>query len=63
MPSLWWAAAAIPLIGVLNLSVSFYLAFRLALRAHSVTRWNRGRIRRALMDRWRRRAASFLLPV
>ncbi|RYY83639.1 MAG: recombinase, partial [Comamonadaceae bacterium] len=36
-PALWWAAAAIPLIGALNVSVSFYFAFRLALRAHSVS--------------------------
>lgn len=63
LPQLWWCAAAIPLIGLLNLGVSFYLAFRLALRAHSVSPLNRARIRAALIDRWRRRAASFLLPV
>ncbi|RYF43800.1 MAG: recombinase [Comamonadaceae bacterium] len=63
MPTLWWCVAAIPLIGVLNLSVSFYFAFRLALRAHSVTGVNRARIRSALLARWRRRALSFLLPV
>ena len=62
-PALWWCAAAIPLIGMLNLGVSFYLAFRLALRAHSVNRSMRGRIRSALIERWRHRASSFLLPV
>jgi site-specific recombinase len=63
MPAVWWCVAAIPLIGMLNLGVSFYFAFRLALRAHSVSRVNRARIRAALLDRWRRRAASFFLPV
>ena len=63
MPALWWCAAAIPLIGTLNLGVSFYLAFRLALRARSVTRVDRARIRQAVLARLRRRPASFLLPV
>ena len=35
--------AAIPLIGALNLSVSFYLAFRLALQAHNVSNVDRAR--------------------
>lgn len=63
LPQLWWCAAAIPLIGTLNLVVSFYLAFRLALRAHSVSGVDRARIRSAILARWRHRAASFLLPV
>lgn len=63
LPALWWCAAAIPLIGTLNLVVSFYLAFRLALRAHNVSGVDRARIRGAVLARWRRRAASFLLPV
>ena len=63
MPQFWWCVAAIPLIGVLNLSVSFYCAFRLALRAHSVDRTDRRRIRSALWARWRRRPASFLIPI
>jgi site-specific recombinase len=63
MPQLWWCVAAIPLIGMLNLGVSFYFAFRLALRAHSVGRPDRLRIRRSIRARWRRRPASFLLPV
>ena len=62
MPQLWWCIAAIPLIGLLNLSVSFYFAFRLALRAHSVIGAERLRIRRAVLSRLRRRPASFLLP-
>jgi site-specific recombinase len=43
--------------------VSFYFAFRLALRAHSVVGADRRRIRRSLRARWRRRPASFFLPV
>ena len=62
MSALWWCVAAIPLIGMLNLGVSFYFAFRLALRAHSVGRTDRLRIRRAIVARLRRRPASFLVP-
>ncbi|MDB5944074.1 MAG: putative rane protein [Ramlibacter sp.] len=62
MPELWWCVAAIPLIGMLNLGVSFYFAFRLALRAHSVVGADRRRIRQAIWARLRSRPASFLLP-
>lgn len=62
MSELWWCVAAIPLIGMLNLGVSFYFAFRLALRAHSVGGVDRLRIRQALRARWRWRPASFFLP-
>ncbi len=60
--ALWWAVAAIPVIGALNVSVSFYCAFRLALRAHSVSGTDRQRIRTAIRARWRSRALSFFLP-
>ena len=63
MSELWWCVAAIPLIGMVNLSVSFYFAFRLALRAHSVGGVDRSRIRRSIRTRWRRRPFSFILPV
>lgn len=62
MPQLWWCVAAIPLVGMLNLGVSFYFAFRMALRAHSVGPADRLRIRQAILRRLRRRPASFLLP-
>ncbi|TPG23092.1 site-specific recombinase [Variovorax guangxiensis] len=62
MPALWWAVAAVPLIGALNVSVSFYFAFRLALRAHSVNAVDRARIRSAIWARWRSRPASFFVP-
>ncbi|MFC5496338.1 site-specific recombinase [Caenimonas terrae] len=63
MPELWWCIAAIPFIAMLNLGVSFYFAFRLALRAHSVVRADRLRIRHAILARLRQRPASFLLPL
>ena len=54
--------AAIPLIGTLNLSVSFYCAFRLALQAYNVSGVDRARINRAICARWRCAPGSFLLP-
>jgi site-specific recombinase len=50
------------LIGLLNLGVSFYLAFRLALRAHNVSGVDRHRIRQAIRMRLRQRWSSFLWP-
>ena len=61
-PALWWAVASIPFIGALNLGVSFYLAFRVALQAHSVSGLNRVRIRRAILTRLREEPLSFLRP-
>ena len=61
-PALWWCVAAIPLIGALNLSVSFYLAFRLALQAHNVSGLDRARIRSAIWARWRSKPSSFFIP-
>ena len=58
----WWCVAAIPLIGALNLSVSFYCAFRLALQAHNVNRLDRARIRSAIWARWRSHPRSFFIP-
>lgn len=61
-PQLWWAVACLPLIGALNLGVSFYLAFRVALQAHNVTGLGRVRIRRAILLRLRQAPMSFLWP-
>ena len=61
-PLMWWCIAAIPLIGALNLSVSFYCAFRLALQAHNVSSIDRARIRRAIWARWRSAPGSFFVP-
>lgn len=62
LPAFWWCVAAIPLIGLMNLGVSFYLAFRMALQAHSVSRIDRGRIRAAIWARLRQHPRSFLIP-
>ena len=58
----WWSMASIPLIGALNLGVSFYFAFRLALQAHNVSKLDRARIRAAILDRWRQHPLSFFIP-
>ncbi len=62
LPAFWWCVAAIPLIGALNLGVSFYCAFRLALQAHNVNRVDRARIRRVIWARWRSHPRSFFVP-
>ncbi|WP_341908661.1 site-specific recombinase [Polaromonas sp. YR568] len=59
---IWWCIASIPLIGALNLGVSFYLAFRLALQAHNVSGVDRALIRSAIWARWRQRPRSFFVP-
>ena len=61
-PLVWWCIATIPLIGALNLSVSFYCAFRLALQAHNVSGVDRTRIRAAIWARWRNAPGSFFIP-
>jgi site-specific recombinase len=61
-PAIWWCIAAIPLTAALNVGVSFYLAFRLALQAHSVSGPNRARIRSAIWARWRSHPRSFFMP-
>jgi site-specific recombinase len=58
----WWAIAGVLVIGPLNLGVSFYLAFRLALQAQSVSEVNRQLIRAAIKRRIRAAPLSFLLP-
>lgn len=61
-PEFWWAVAGVLLIGPLNLGVSFYLAFRLALAARDVPAQQRGRIARALRNRMVRAPGRFLWP-
>ena len=62
MPLFWWCVASIPLIGALNLGVSFYCAFRLALQAHNISKADRARIRAEIWKRWRSHPASFFIP-
>lgn len=61
-PAFWWAVAGVLVIGPLNLAVSFYLAFRLALKAQAISDVNRQRINAAIRLRLRRAPLSFLLP-
>ena len=61
-PLIWLCVVSIPLIGALNLSVSFYCAFRLALQAHNVSGLDRARISRAIWARCRRAPSSFFVP-
>ena len=61
-PLIWWCMAAIAPIGALNLSVSFYCAFRLALQAHNVNGIDRARISSAIWARWRSQPSSFFVP-
>jgi site-specific recombinase len=58
----WWCLAALVITGLLNVGVSFYLAFRLALRAHEVSGVDRDQIRKALRHRARTRLLSFFWP-
>lgn len=62
LPIFWWCVASIPLIGALNLGVSFYFAFRLALQAHNVSGVDRARIRAVIWARWRSHPRSFFVP-
>lgn len=58
----WWCLAGLAVTGVLNVGISFYFAFRLALRAHNVSGVDREHIRRAIRCRARTRLMSFLWP-
>lgn len=60
--ALLWACAGILVIGPLNVGVSYYCAFRLALRAHNVSTGERVSIRRAIWARVRSAPLSFLWP-
>jgi site-specific recombinase len=62
LPVFWWCVVSILLVGVLNVAVSFLLAFRLALRAHNVTGVDRARLYEAIRARVRRAPLSFFWP-
>ncbi|MBU3739908.1 MAG: recombinase, partial [Rhodoferax sp.] len=61
-PALWWCAASIPLIGAVNVGVSFYFAFRVALRAHDVGPVGRAQVSAAILKRWREAPLAFFWP-
>ncbi len=58
----WWCVAGIAATGLLNLSVSFFLAFRVALRSRGIRLYDRSRIYRALRSRLWREPLSFVWP-
>ena len=62
LSAFWWALASIPLIGAINVGVSFYLAFLVALRAQNVTGVERTRIYVSLGKRLRSAPREFFLP-
>jgi site-specific recombinase len=61
-PAFWWCVAGIAATAVLNLSVSFGLAMRLAVRARGVALKDRRRIYRAIGRRFATHPLSFLFP-
>jgi site-specific recombinase len=62
LSAFWWCVAGLAFTGLLNVGVSFYFAFRLALRAHNVSGLDRGRIGQAVRTRLRTRLRSFFWP-
>jgi site-specific recombinase len=58
----WWCVASIPAIAVLNLGVSFWLAFRVALRSRGIRLADRSRIYRAIRRRVWTAPSSFIVP-
>jgi site-specific recombinase len=58
----WWCLAGIVVTGVLNLGVSFFLAFRVALRSRGIHLSERSQIYRAIARRLWHKSASFIVP-
>ncbi|MDL2337452.1 MAG: recombinase, partial [Pseudomonadota bacterium] len=58
----WWCVAGIVVTGVLNLTVSFFLAFKVAMRSRGIRLADRSRIRRAIFRRLGSHPGSFVLP-
>ncbi len=61
-PGFWWCVAGIAAVGVLNVTVSFWLAFKVALRSRGVRLKDRSRIGVALRRRLWWHPLSFVLP-
>ncbi len=59
----WWCVAGIAVIGVLNVTVSFWCAFKVALRSRGIQLTERERIRSAIWRRLRQQPLSFVWPV
>ena len=58
----WWCVVSIPVIAVLNLGVSFWLAFKVALRSRGIRLADRSRIYRAIRRRVVVAPSSFIVP-
>lgn len=58
----WWCVAGIVVTGLLNLTVSFFLAFKVAMRSRGIRLADRSRIRQAIFRRLRSHPGSFVLP-
>lgn len=58
----WWCVAAVAVTGVLNLTVSFLMAFRVALRSRGIRLVDRSRLYRAIRARLWRKPLSFIWP-
>lgn len=61
-PSFWWALVGVLMVGPMNLVVSFYLAFRLAMAARGVRVSQRHRIGRSIRRRLLSHPRSLLWP-
>jgi site-specific recombinase len=62
LPLFWWCVTSVLIVGVLNVAVSFFFAFRLALRAHNVTGVDRARLYTAIRSRVWQTPLSFFWP-
>lgn len=58
----WWCVAGIVVTGVLNVGVSFFLAFKVALRSRGIRLADRSRIYRSIRLRLATRPMSFIWP-
>ncbi|MBK8105716.1 MAG: recombinase [Betaproteobacteria bacterium] len=61
-PAFWWCMAGIAATGVLNVTVSFWLAFKVALSSRGVRLKDRSRIAAAMRRRLFTRPLSFVWP-
>jgi site-specific recombinase len=61
-PAFWWCLASIPVVGLLNLGVSFTLAFRVALASRGLKLRDRGRLYAALRRRFFAAPLRFFVP-
>ena len=60
--AVWWAAAGVASVGIINVAVSFWLALFVAIRARDVTAVERRAIYRAVRIRMLKKPLSFLFP-